>query len=130
MEPQKLLLLKFIFLRSKELYIYSLVINFFKLRYPVIAMGIMKWIASCFSDRHYHKVITDSSPFQVVLLDEVYTLKYNVQNITNVLRKWLRALSYSTREENNANFKNLLKFVCVVSSLEYHSTQVVHYFIF
>lgn len=41
------------------------------IRYPVIAMGVMKWIECCFSPKNYHKVITDSSPYQVVLLDEI-----------------------------------------------------------
>ncbi|XP_066928069.1 negative elongation factor D-like [Clytia hemisphaerica] len=41
------------------------------IRYPIISVGIIHWIKYCFSDTHYHKVITDSSPFQVVLLDEI-----------------------------------------------------------
>lgn len=47
-------------------------------RYPVIAMAIMKWVEHCFSEKHYAKVITESVPLQIVLLDEVRDLTLSV----------------------------------------------------
>lgn len=43
------------------------------IRYPVVAMGILKWVEECLSETNYLKVMTDATPLHVVLLDEVST---------------------------------------------------------
>eukprot|EP00794_Sanderia_malayensis_P005728 gene5728-6428_t len=43
------------------------------IRYPVVAMGILKWVEQCLSEANYLKVMTDATPLHVVLLDEVST---------------------------------------------------------
>lgn len=39
--------------------------------FPVVAMGLLKWIEFCMSEINYAKVITEVSPIQVVMLDEI-----------------------------------------------------------
>jgi len=43
------------------------------IRYPVVAMGILRWVEECLSGNNYLKVMTDSTPLHLVLLDEVST---------------------------------------------------------
>ncbi|XP_065071268.1 negative elongation factor D-like [Rhopilema esculentum] len=43
------------------------------IRYPVVAMGILRWVEECLSGNNYLKVMTDSTPIHLVLLDEVST---------------------------------------------------------
>lgn len=40
-------------------------------RYPVVAMGVLKWVEYCLSEKNYAKVITETAPLQIVLLDEI-----------------------------------------------------------
>jgi len=41
------------------------------IRHPVVAMGLMTWVEECLSEKNYPIVITEPTPLQIVLLDEV-----------------------------------------------------------
>ena len=41
------------------------------IRFPVVSMGLLKWVSECMTEKNYAKVITESSPLQIVMLDEV-----------------------------------------------------------
>ena len=41
------------------------------IRFPVVSMGLLKWVSECMAEKNYAKVITESSPLQIVMLDEV-----------------------------------------------------------
>ncbi|XP_048576554.1 negative elongation factor D [Nematostella vectensis] len=43
------------------------------IRYPVVAMGILKWIDCTVSDPSFFKLMTDSTPVHLALLDELIT---------------------------------------------------------
>ena len=37
----------------------------------MVSMGLLKWVSECMTEKNYAKVITESSPLQIVMLDEV-----------------------------------------------------------
>ena len=40
-------------------------------RFPVVAMGILKWVDYTLSEPSFFKLMTDSTPLHLALLDEV-----------------------------------------------------------
>lgn len=40
-------------------------------RFPVVAMGLLKWVDCTVSDPSFFKLLTDSTPVHLALLDEV-----------------------------------------------------------
>ena len=40
-------------------------------RFPVIAIGVLKWVDETVSDKSYFKLNTDHTPLHLVLVDEV-----------------------------------------------------------
>lgn len=44
------------------------------IRYPIVAMGAMKWVVHCLSEKNYAKVLSESTPLQLILLDEVSSM--------------------------------------------------------
>lgn len=43
----------------------------FLFRFPVVAMGLLKWVDFTVSDPSFFKLLTDSTPVHLALLDEV-----------------------------------------------------------
>jgi len=57
------------------------------IRYPIVAMGAMKWVVHCLSEKNYAKVLSESTPLQLVLLDEVSTMHpLQHQLVFNILK--------------------------------------------
>lgn len=44
---------------------------FYFLRFPVVAMGVLRWVDYTVSDKSYFRLNTDHTPLHLVLLDEV-----------------------------------------------------------
>ena len=49
------------------------VLNLLCCRFPVVAMGVLRWVDYTVSDKSYFKLNTDHTPLHLVLLDEVPT---------------------------------------------------------
>ena len=45
-------------------------------RFPVIAIGVLKWVDETVSDKSYFKLNTDHTPLHLVLVDEVCTVLF------------------------------------------------------
>jgi len=58
-------------------------------RYPIVAMGVMKWVEHCLSEKNYAKVLSESTPLQLILLDEVSTT-HSLQHelVLNILKNF------------------------------------------
>jgi negative elongation factor C/D len=41
------------------------------LTYPVVAIGVIKWIELIISDQSYFKLNTDGSPIHLIILDDI-----------------------------------------------------------
>ncbi|XP_047126702.1 negative elongation factor D isoform X1 [Hydra vulgaris] len=41
------------------------------IRYPVVSIGLIKWIEFCMSEKYYEKVVVEAAPLQIILLDEM-----------------------------------------------------------
>lgn len=44
------------------------------IKYPVVAVGVIRWVEATVTEPSYFKLCTDSSPIHLVILDEVATL--------------------------------------------------------
>lgn len=58
------------------------------IRYPVVSIGLLKWIELIIMDPSYFKINTDGSPMHLILLDEIvqtHTLLHD--RVLNLLTK-------------------------------------------
>ena len=54
----------------------------FLFRFPVVAMGLLKWVDFTVSDPSFFKLLTDSTPVHLALLDEVSLSASQIRLVT------------------------------------------------